>query len=130
VKGDVMKSKVSHGKRADMISMPFIQCQNIQKKKIIANNHVTCNIVIHDLLLIHILGRYPDDSKLFPFNLWKREDGSQNRIIKSETSIDDAFIQLAGIISRPNDQRAAITGCFNLNSNFLLNEKKEYVDYA
>jgi hypothetical protein len=130
MEGDIVKIEVSNGELVDKVSILSIKLQKVTSKKKLANIQKEYEILVQSLQEINISIQDKDFKELVKINqdLWTIEDRIRKKEARKE--FDETFIELARSVYHKNDQRSAVKRRINLNTNSLLIEEKEYVDYA
>jgi hypothetical protein len=130
MEGGIVKIEVSNGELVDKVSILSIKLQKVTSKKKLANIQKEYEILVQSLQEINISIQDKDFKELVKINqdLWTIEDRIRKKEARKE--FDETFIELARSVYHKNDQRSAVKRRINLNTNSLLIEEKEYVDYA
>jgi hypothetical protein len=119
---------ISLGELMDKITILEIKCKHLQGR---ALHHVRTELQalekVSATLDLEIDPELIEDLRQVNQSLWRIEDAIREQ--ESRKTFGDEFIQLARLVYRENDQRAAIKKAINARYGSSLIEEKSYRDY-
>jgi len=122
------KVNVSNGELIDKYTILSIKIDRIKDKEKLVNveaEHEMLNPILRELLTIDpMVLKYYIALQEVNNQLWQIEDDL--RMLETESRFDREFIELARLVYKTNDQRAAIKNKINKITKSGLTEEKSY----
>ena len=128
---DLPHIPISFGELIDKVTILEIKAKNISDAKALAN--VEKELSVLEVFSNSVIGRVPELAQqkdiLYEINqrLWHIEDAIREK--ESEGDFGAEFIELARMVYKTNDQRAAIKRIINQLTGSAFFEEKSYKDY-
>ena len=128
---DLPHIPISFGELIDKVTILEIKAKNISDAKALAN--VEKELSVLEVFSNSVIGRVPELAQqkdiLYEINqrLWHIEDAIREK--ESEGDFGAEFIELARMVYKTNDQRAAIKKEINTTYGSALMEEKSYQQY-